>query len=184
MTRVNAAAVMMTLMAAAGARLTAQDLRVDPNEVAAIRVSVETLSQHVGQFAGLRVRVVEGIVDRVVSPRAFILIGQREVVGLNGPDRVGVILASGSASVVQKMPIVVTGAAGTFLGAQVAGVLTRQEALTDAERAALRKYPLVVAMAVETPGSVSLLRPEPTPSAPTPTPTPAPAQPPATPPAR
>lgn len=158
MIRVTTAAVMMMWMAATGARLVAQDLRIDPNDVAAIRVSVETLAQHVGQFAGLRVRVADAIVERVVSPRAFILIGQRDVANLGlSRDRVGVIIDSGTVTVVQSMPIVVIGAAGTFLGGQVAGVLTRSEALTNAERDALSRYPLVLALSVQTPGSVNLL---------------------------
>src|SRR5688572_16011249 len=111
-TRVITAAVMMTWMAAAGERLTSQDLGIERSDVAAIRVSVETLAQHVGQFAGLRVRVSDAIVDHVVSPRAFVLTGQRTVVGLNGPDYVGVILPESlTANVVKAMPIVVTGAA-------------------------------------------------------------------------
>ena len=149
---------MMMWMAAIGARLIAQDLRIDPNDAAAIRTSVETLAQHVGQFAGLRVRVADAIVERVVSPRAFILIGQRAVTNLNlSRDRVGVIIESGTVTVVQSMPIVVIGAAGTFLGGQVSGVLTRSEALTDTERNALSRYPLVVALSVQTPGNVNLL---------------------------
>jgi hypothetical protein len=167
---------MMTWMVASGARLIAQDLRIDPNEIAAIRVSVETLAQHVGQFAGLRVRVADAIVERVVSPRAFILVGQRDVAGLGlSRDRVGVIIESGTVTVVQSMPIVVTGAAGTFLAGQVSGVLTRSEAITDTERDALSRYPLVVAMSVQTPGNVNLLHGSvPTPAAPqTPTPPPA-----------
>jgi hypothetical protein len=55
--RVTTAVVMMTWMAVSGAQLVAQDLRIDPSDVAAIRVSVETLAEHVGQFAGLRVRI-------------------------------------------------------------------------------------------------------------------------------
>ncbi len=156
--RVTTAAVMMTWVAATGGRLTAQDLRIAPNDVVAIRVSVETLAQHVGNFAGLRVRVTDAVVERVVSARAFILVGQRDVVGLNGRDRVGVVVESGTVSLVQGMPIVVTGAAGTFLGAQVAGVLTRSEALSVAEQDALRRYPLVVALSVQTPGNLDLLR--------------------------
>jgi hypothetical protein len=156
--RLTTAAVMMTWMAAEGSRLAAQDLRVDPSDAAAIRVSVETLAQHVGQFAGLRVRVADAIVERVVSPRVFVLTGQRPVVGLNGRDYVGVVVGNGTASVVANMPVVVTGAAGTFSGAEVTGVLARTEALTEPERAALRKYPLVLAMTVETQGSVNLLR--------------------------
>jgi hypothetical protein len=168
--RVTTAAVMMMWMAAAGAQLVAQDLRIEPNDVAAIRVSVETLAQHVGQFAGLRVRVADAVVERVVSPRAFILVGQRDVTGNSlSRDRVGVILESGTVTIVQAMPIVVTGAAGTFLGGQVSGVLTRSEALTETERDALRRYPLVVAMAVQTPANVNLLHAAPAPVA-TPTP--------------
>ncbi len=162
---------MMMWMAAIGARLIAQDLRIDPNDAAAIRTSVETLAQHVGQFAGLRVRVADAIVERVVSPRAFILIGQRDVTNLSlSRDRVGVIIESGTVTVVQSMPIVVIGAAGTFLGGQVSGVLTRSEALTDTERNALSRYPLVVALSVQTPGNVNLLHgalPAPAPTLPT-----------------
>ena len=161
-TRITIVAVMMTWMAATGARLDGQDLRIDPTESAAIRVSVETLSRHVHQFAGLRVRVADAVVDRVVSPRAFLLIGQRDVAGLGGRERVGVVVASGTAIVVQAMRVVVTGAAGTFVGAQVFGILTRSEALTEQERDGLSHYPLVLAQSVETPGEISLMRPAPT----------------------
>ena len=110
----------------------------------------------------------------MVSPRAFILIGQRAVTNLNlSRDRVGVIIESGTVTVVQSMPIVVIGAAGTFLGGQVSGVLTRSEALTDTERNALSRYPLVVALSVQTPGNVNLLHgalPAPLPTTPTPPP--------------
>jgi hypothetical protein len=158
-TRITIAAVMMIWMAATGARLHGQDLRIAPTE-AAVRVSVELLSRHVLQLAGLRVQVADAVVDHVVSPRSFVLISQRT--GLYGRDRVGVIAASGTASVVKGMPVVVTGAAGTFSGAQVAGVLTRTEALTEQERDGLSRYPLVLAMTVETPGEISLLRDAPT----------------------
>ena len=161
-TRITIVAVMMTWMAVTGARLDGQDLRIDPTESAAIRVSVETLSRHVHQFAGLRVRVADAVVDRVVSPRAFLLIGQRDVAGLGGRERVGVVVASGTAIVVKAMPVVVTGAAGTFVGAQVFGILTRSEALTEQERDGLGRYPLVLAQSVETPGEISLMRPAPT----------------------
>ena len=170
--RVTTAVVMMTWMAVSGAQLVAQDLRIDPSDVAAIRVSVETLAEHVGQFAGLRVQLTDAMVERVVSPRAFILTGQRDVAGLRlTRDRVGVIIQSGRVTVVQGMPIVVSGAAGTFLGGQVSGALTRSEALTETERAALRPYPLVVALSVQTPGNVNLMQVAPA-SAPAPPTTP------------
>ena len=170
--RVTTAVVIMTWMAVSGRHVVAQDLRIESDDVAAIRVSVETLAEHVGQFAGVRVRVADAVVERVVSPRAFILIGQRDVAGLNlTRDRIGVILQSGRVTVVQDMPIVVTGAAGTFLGGQVSGVLTRSEALTDTERTALRPYPLVVALSVQTPGNVNLMQVPPS-SAPVPPKTP------------
>jgi hypothetical protein len=168
--RMTTAVAITTWMVVSAAQLVAQDLRIEPNDVAAIRVSVETLAEHVGQFAGLRVRVADAVVERVVSPRAFILIGQRDVAGLNlTRDRIGVILQSGTVTVVQAMPIVVTGAAGTFLGGQVSGVLTRSEALTETERAALRSYPLVVALSVQTPANVNLMQvpPSRTPAPPT-----------------
>jgi hypothetical protein len=154
-------------MAATGVRLVGQDLRIDQTEAAAIRVSVETLAQHVGNFSGLRVRVADAVVEKVVSPRVFVLTGQRPVVGLNGRDRVGVVVETGTASVVAKMPVVVVGAAGTFAGAELSGVLARTEALTELERDAIRKHPLVLALEVETQGSVNLLRPPPATSHPT-----------------
>ena len=158
MTRITIAAVMMMWMAATGARLDGQDLRISPSE-AAVRVSVEILSRHVLQFAGLRVQVADAVVEHVVSPRAFVLISQREFVGMGlSRERVGVIVASGTASVLPKMPVVVAGAAGTFVGAQVTGVLTRSAALTEQERDALSRYPLVLAMSVQTPNEISLLR--------------------------
>ena len=162
MIRIATAAVIVTWMAATGAPLAGQDLQINTTEPAAIRVSVETLSRHVLQFAGLRVQVADAVVDRVVSPRAFLLVGQRDVAGLGGRERVGVVLASGTAVVVKKMPVIVTGAAGTFVGAQVFGILTRSEALTEEERDGLSRYPLVLALSVETPGDINLIREAPT----------------------
>jgi len=157
MTRATAS-LMIAWTAAAGVRLAGQDLRITPNEGVAIRVSVETLANHVVQFAGMRVRLADAIVERIVSPRAFVLIGSRDVAGLEGRDRIGIVVESGTASVVQNMPVVVTGPAGTFQGARVVGALTRGSALTEAEREALSRYPLIVATTVETPGNVDLLR--------------------------
>jgi hypothetical protein len=109
------------------------------------------------------VQVADAVVEHVVSPRAFVLISQREFVGMGlSRERVGVIVASGTASVLPKMPVVVAGAAGTFVGAQVTGVLTRSAALTEQERDALSRYPLVLAMSVQTPNEISLLRDAPT----------------------
>ena len=161
MIRVTTVAVVMTWLAVSAGRLTAQDLRIEPNDAAAVRTTVEMLGQNLGQFAGMRVRIIDANVERIVSPRAFILTGQREVVGLGGRDRVGVIVVNGTASVIKNMPVVVTGAAGTFLGAQVSGLLTRMDPLTEQERDALRKYPLIAALAVDTPANVSVLRLEP-----------------------
>jgi hypothetical protein len=162
--RMTTVAVVMTWLAAMGAPLTAQDLRIEPNDAAAVRTTVEMLAQNLGQFAGMRVRIIDANVERIVSPRAFILTGQRTVVGLGGRDRVGVIVVGGTAALIQGMPVVVTGAAGTYLGAQVSGALTRIDALTEQERDALRKYPLIGALAVDTPANVSLLRLEPAPA--------------------
>ena len=178
MIRVAVVAVMMTWLALSVGKLTAQDLRIDPtigkptpqdlridsNDPAAVRTTVEMLARNLGQFAGMRVRIIDAEVEKIVSPRAFILTGQRQVVGLGGRDRVGVIVVNGTASVIKDQPIVVTGAAGTFLAAQVSGVLTRIDALTGDERSALRKHPLIAALAVDTPANVSLLRGEPTPA--------------------
>jgi hypothetical protein len=59
----------------------------------------------------MRVRVTDAVVERVVSTRAFILKGQRAVLGISGRKRIGVILPSGMANVLEDMPVVVTGAA-------------------------------------------------------------------------
>jgi hypothetical protein len=159
MARVTATLVMMTCLLTSSVRVAGQDLRIDTSEPIAIRVSLENLVMHVGHFAGLRVRVADAVVERVISPRAFIMVGQRDVAGLGWRDRLGVVVESGSAVVVRDMPVVVTGPAGTFLGAQVAGILARAAPLTVTERDALDRYPLLVALTVETPGSVNLLRP-------------------------
>jgi hypothetical protein len=169
--RVTTAAVMMTWMAVAGARLAAQDLRIDAGDPAAIRTTVEMLALNVGQFAGMRIRIIDANVDKIISPRAFVLVGQRVVSGVGKRARIGVIVVSGTANLVKDMPIMVSGAAGTPSGAQVSGVLTRIEALTEQERDALSKYPLVMALSVDTPANVSLLRGEPAPA-----PAPAPAR--------
>ena len=51
MIRVTTTAVMMTWMAATGTGVIGQDLQIERTEPAAIRVSVETLAQHVGAVA-------------------------------------------------------------------------------------------------------------------------------------
>jgi hypothetical protein len=150
--------MIMTSIAATDVELARQDVRIDPREVIAIRVSVETLAEQIRQFAGMKVRVTDAIVDRVVSPRAFILTGQRTVLGIGGRSRIGVVVPSGTVNVVKDMPVVVTGAARTFAGAQVSGALLRAEALTEYERDALRHRPLIVASSVATPGEIELLR--------------------------
>jgi hypothetical protein len=153
-------AAIMTSIAATSVELTGQDVGIDAREALGIRVSVEMLAEHIRQFAGMPVRVTDAVVERVVSTRAFILKGQRPVLGIGGRKRIGVILPSGTANVVKDMPVVVTGAARTFVGAQVVGALPRSEALTDRERDALRHQPLVVASDVTTPGGIELRSPE------------------------
>jgi hypothetical protein len=153
------ASLMIAWVAATSVQLAGQDLRITPRDAVTVRVSVATLANHVVEFAGMRVRVADAIVERVVSPRAFVLIGSRGVAGLGGRDRLGVVVESGTASVVQNMPVVVTGPAGTFQAARVVGGLARGSALTEVERETLSRYPLVVATTVETPGNINLLRP-------------------------
>jgi hypothetical protein len=156
--RLMVASVIMTSIAAIDVELSRQEVRIDPREVIAIRVSVETLAEQIRQFAGMKVRVTDAIVDRVVSPRAFILTGQRTVLGIGGRSRIGVVVPSGAVNVVKDMLVVVTGAARTFAGAQVSGALPRAGALTEYERDALRHRPLIVASSVATPGEIELLR--------------------------
>lgn len=110
----------------------------------AVQVRVKTITAFTVSLIGQRVRVVDGVVSEIASPRFFILSGT----GLNTPlsraDTVAVILESGSAMVSPGQQVVVTG--------EVRGSLAQREevgrgaigTLTMEERSALGHRPLLI----------------------------------------
>jgi hypothetical protein len=115
-----------------------------PPPTPAVQVRVNTITAFTVPLVGQRVRVVDGLVRRVVSPRLFILSSGGPGVAMSGSRDVAVIVESGSVMVSSGEQIMVTGV--------VHGFLTQQEdigrsligALTMDERAALGKRPLVI----------------------------------------
>lgn len=110
----------------------------------AVQVRVKTITAFTVSLIGQRVRVVDGVVNALASPRFFILSGS----GLNTPlsrsDTVAVILESGSAMLSLGQQVVVTGevrgslAQGEEVGRTAIGALTMQE------REALGHRPLLI----------------------------------------
>ena len=109
----------------------------------AVQVRVNTITAFTVSLIGQRVRVVDGVVNAIASPRFFILSGT----GLNTPlsrsDTVAVILESGNAMVSLGQQVVVTG--------EVRGSLAQGEevgrgigTLTMEERGALQHRPLLI----------------------------------------
>jgi hypothetical protein len=109
----------------------------------AVQVRVNTITAFTVSLIGQRVRVVDGVVSTIASPRFFILSGT----GLNTPlsrsGTVAVILESGSAMLSPGQQVVVTG--------EVRGALAPGEevgrgigTLTMEERGALQHRPLLI----------------------------------------
>ena len=131
----------------------------DASALPAVRLRVDTLAEFITQVAGLRVRVVNGVVDEIASPRVFTLRNERGMRYLTGPPEVAIVLLAGEAIIRKDAPVVVTGMARTLLGAE----MSREQplpALTNDERGAITNRPIVVASSVETPGGVQLVRPQ------------------------
>ena len=114
----------------------------------AVQVRVKTITAFTVSLIGQRVRVVDGVVSAIASPRFFILSGT----GLNTPlsrsDTVAVILESGNAMLSRGQQVVVTGevrgslAQGEEVGRGAIGVLTMEE------REALQHRPLLIVSSV------------------------------------
>jgi hypothetical protein len=128
----------------------------DQSARTAVRLRVDTLVSFINNVAGLRVRVVDGVVDKVASPRVFTLKHTRSI----GPARVAIVLVDGEAVIRQGSPVTVTGIARTLLGAEV-GPQQPSPALTEKERERIDALPIVIASAIETPDGVQLVHPMP-----------------------
>jgi hypothetical protein len=138
-----------------------QDPRSGAAELPAVRLRPDTLALFINHVAGLRVRVISGVVDDIASPRVFTLKNERSrSTGYpRRPNEVAIVLDSGRAVVRVGAPVVVTGIARTLLGAENSErPLT---SLTENERHAVEERALVMATSVDTPDGVHLVRPDP-----------------------
>ena len=137
-----------------------QDPRPDAAELPALRLRPDTLALFINDVAGLRVRIISGIVDDIASPRVFTLKSEQ---GLRYPHRlneVAIVLDRGQAVVRVGAPVVVTGIARTLLGAEK-NTERPLSALTESERHAVEERPVVMASSVVTPDGADLVRPVP-----------------------
>src|SRR5262245_46988191 len=80
----------------------------------AVRLRVDTLASFINNVAGLQVRIVDGVVDKIASPRVFTLKHSRPM----GPARVAIVLAGGEAAIREGALVTVTGIARTLLGTE------------------------------------------------------------------
>ena len=145
------AAVAVTSAVAAG-----QGPLADRSARTAVRLRVDTLASFINSVAGLRVRVVDGVVDKVASPRVFTLKHRRSI-GAIRPARAAIVLVEGEAAIKEGTPVTVTGIARTLLGTEV-GPQRPSPAFTEKERERIDALPIVVASAIETPDGVHLTR--------------------------
>jgi hypothetical protein len=144
-----AAVGVTSVVAAAG-----QGTVSDQSARTAVRLRVDTLASFINNVAGLRVRVVDGVVDKIASPRVFTLKHKRSM-GL-GPARAAIVLVDGEAALREGTPVTVTGIARTLLGTEV-GPQRPSPAFTEKERERIDALPIVVASAIETPDGVHLV---------------------------
>ncbi len=110
----------------------------------AVQVRVKTIINFTVPLVGQQVRVVDGVVSRVASPRLVILSGT----GLHAPlslDSVAVIVESGTAMITAGERVMVTGVVHGFVAQQEEVGRPLIGTLTMAERDALRKRPLLIA---------------------------------------
>jgi hypothetical protein len=125
----------------------------DRSSRAPVRLRVDTLASFINNVAGLRVRVVDGVVDKIASPRVFTLKYTRGI----GPARAAIVVLDGAATIRQGAPVMVTGIARTLLGTEL-GPQQPSPVFTEKERERIDALPIVVASAIETPDGVHLLR--------------------------
>jgi hypothetical protein len=109
----------------------------------AVQVRVTTITAFTVPLVGQRVRVIDAVVHRVVSPRLFILSGSGPGVPLSHAGELAVIVESGSAMISSGEQVIVTGMVHGFLSAQEE-VGRGLGPLTMDERTALGKRPVVI----------------------------------------
>ena len=110
----------------------------------AVQVRVTTVTAFTVPLAGQRVRVVDGIVEDIVSPRVFVVSGAGPGAGFSS-NRVAVLVGTGNAAISSGQRVIVTGVVRGFvtrdeeIGSGFAGTLTADE------RNALANRPLIIA---------------------------------------
>lgn len=109
----------------------------------AVQVRVKTIRSFTVPLVGQQVRVVDGVVSRLASPRLVILSSPGPYVPLD-PDSVAVIVESGSAMITTGEQVVVTGVVHGFVAQQEDVERPLIGTLTMEERDALRKRPLLI----------------------------------------
>lgn len=134
-----------------------QDVRAEAARAAAVRLRPDTLATFINDLAGMRVRLIRGVVDEVVSPRVFTLRNERKMRYPFQPNTVVVVVEAGTAGVRQGAPLVVTGTARTLLGAEN-DALRPLPSLNEKERQVVAKFPIVMASSVQAPDGVQLVR--------------------------
>jgi hypothetical protein len=137
-----------------------QDPPLDAARLPAVQLRPDTLVLFINNFAGLRVRVISGVVGDIASPRVFTVKGQRSARYPHRPNEVAIVVDSGQAVVRAEAPVVVTGIARTLLGVEM-NTERPLPLFTESERDVIAELPLVVANSVETPDGVHLVRPDP-----------------------
>jgi hypothetical protein len=110
----------------------------------AVQVRVKTITAFAVPLVGQQVRVVDGIISRVASPRLVILSDPGPHVPL-AADSVAVIVESGTAMISAGEQVMVTGVVHGFVAQQEDVGRPLIGTLTMAERDALRKRPLLIA---------------------------------------
>ena len=123
---------------------TASQARQGPAPAPTVQVRVATITTFAVPLAGQRVKVVDGVVSRIVSSRFFVLAGGSPDVSLGGPRTVAVVLESGKAMLSPGQRVVVTGIVRGSLAQQEEVGRRLIDPLTMEERAALERRPLVI----------------------------------------
>jgi hypothetical protein len=110
----------------------------------AVQVRVNTITAFTVPLVGQRVRVVDGLVRRVVSPRLFILSSDGPGMTMSGTAELAVIVETGSVMVSTGEQIAVTGVVHGFLTQQEEIERSLIGRLTMDERSALGRRPLLI----------------------------------------
>jgi hypothetical protein len=110
----------------------------------AVQVRVTTVTTFAVPLVGQRVRVIDGTVRRVISPRLFILSGSSPGIPLSHSQELAVIVETGTAMVSAGEQVMVTGVVHGFVSGQEEIDRRLIGALKMDERVAVGKRPVVV----------------------------------------